>query len=101
MVYLRWKAQTWVEKSIERGRTFTITEQHNLILDYRLEMRDELMFLLQNIRAFGQTLSKPIVQPIIQGFFEFKTLELLSGSLKVSLEWSRKFMKAKWIGPLK
>jgi hypothetical protein len=53
------------------------------------------MSLLQKIKAFGQTLYRPIVQPIIQGFFEFKALKILSGSFKVSLEWSRKFMKAK------
>jgi hypothetical protein len=53
------------------------------------------MSLLQNIKAFGQALSGPIIQPIIQSFIEFKTLELLSGSFKVSLEWSRKLMKAK------
>jgi hypothetical protein len=58
------------------------------------------MFLLQNIRASRQTLSGPIVQPIIQGFFELKALELLNGSFKDSLEWSKKFMKAKWVGPL-
>jgi hypothetical protein len=53
------------------------------------------MSLLQKIKAFGQAFSRPIVQPIIQGFLELKALELLSGSFKVSLEWSIKFMKAK------
>jgi len=70
-------------------------EQHIPILDRRPEVKDEFMSLLQNIKAYGQTLSGPIVQLIIQGFLEFKALELLNGSFKVSLEWSRKFMKAK------
>jgi hypothetical protein len=35
------------------------------------------MFLLQKIRAFGQALFGPIVQPIIQGFLEFKAPKLL------------------------
>ncbi len=34
------------------------------------------MFLLQKIKAFGQAFSRPIIQPIIQGFLEFKALEL-------------------------
>jgi len=62
------KLKLGVEKSIERGRTFTIMEQHIPILNCRLEVRDELMSLVQKIRAFGQALSGPIVQPIIQSF---------------------------------
>jgi len=58
-------------------------------------MRDEFMSLLQKNKAFGQALFGPIVQPIIQGFLELKTPKLLSGSFKVSLDWSRKFMKTK------
>jgi hypothetical protein len=42
-----------VEKSIERGRAFTITKQHIPILNWRPEMRDELISLLQKIRVFG------------------------------------------------
>ncbi len=64
-------------------------------------MRDELMSLLQKIRAFGQAIFGPIVQPIIQGFLEFKARKLLSGSFKVSLDWSKKFMKTKLGWPLK
>ncbi len=63
------KLKLGVEKSIERGRAFTIMEQHIPILDcHRPEVRDELMSLVQKIRAFGQALSGPIVQPIIQSF---------------------------------
>jgi hypothetical protein len=50
-----------VEKSIERRRTFTIIKQHNPILDCRLEVRDELMSLLQKIRTSRRALSGPIV----------------------------------------
>ncbi len=53
------------------------------------------MSLLQKMKAFGQALFGLIVQPIIQSFLDLKVPELLSGSFKVSLEWSRKFMKAK------
>jgi len=42
-----------VKKSIERGRDFTITKQHIPILDCRLEVKNEFMYLLQKIRAFG------------------------------------------------
>jgi hypothetical protein len=52
------------------------------------------MFLLQKIKTYGQALFRPIVQPIIQGFLEFKPPELLSGSFKISLDRSKKFMKA-------
>jgi len=89
------KLKLGVEKSIERGKTFTITEQHILILDHRLEVRDELMSLLQKIITSRQARFEPIVQPIIQNFLELKVLELQSGPFKVSLEWSRKFMKTK------
>jgi len=57
-------------------------------------VKDELMFLLQKNRTYGQALSRPIVQPIIQGFLEFKPPKLLSGSFKISLDRLRKFMKA-------
>jgi hypothetical protein len=50
-----------VEKSIERGRAFTIIEQHIPILGRRPQVRDQLMSLLQKIKAFGQALSRPIV----------------------------------------
>jgi hypothetical protein len=53
------------------------------------------MSLLQKIRVSRQALSRPIVQPIIQGFLEFKAPKPLSGSFEVSLEWFKKFMKAK------
>ncbi len=59
------------------------------------------MYLLQKVRAFGQAFSGPIVQPIIQDFLKLKAPELLSGSLKVSLDWSRKFMKTKLGWPFK
>jgi len=62
------KLKLRVEKSIERGRAFTITKQHIPILDCRPKVRDELMSLVQKIRAFGQALFGPIVQPIIQSF---------------------------------
>ncbi len=58
-------------------------------------MRDELMSLLQKIITSRQARFEPIVQPIIQNFLELKVLELQSGPFKVSLEWSRKFMKTK------
>ncbi len=56
------------------------------------------MSLLQKIITSRQAHFEPIVQPIIQNFLEFKVLEL---PFKVSLEWSRKFMKTKLGGPLK
>jgi hypothetical protein len=62
------KLKLGVEKSIERGRAFIIMEQHIPILDCRPEVRDKLMSLVQKIRTFGQALSGPIVQPIIQSF---------------------------------
>lgn len=57
-------------------------------------MKEEFQSLLQNIKAFRQALLRPIVQPIIHGFFEHKTLELLIDSFKVTLPWVRHFMKA-------
>jgi hypothetical protein len=56
------KLKLGVEKSIKKGRAFTIIEQH---------------IPIQN---------PTIVQPIIQGFLELKALELLGGSFKVSLD---------------
>jgi hypothetical protein len=80
------KFQLGVEKSIERGKSFTIIKQHIPILDCRPKVRDELMSLLQKIRTSRQALSRPIVQPIIQSFLELKVLKLLNGSFKVLVE---------------
>jgi hypothetical protein len=48
-----------VEKSIKRERVFTITKQHISILYPRLEVKVELMSLLQKIKALGQALLDP------------------------------------------
>jgi hypothetical protein len=56
-------------------------------------LKEELQSLLQNIKASGQVLLGPIVQPSIHGFFEHRTFELLINSFKVTLTWVKHFMK--------
>jgi hypothetical protein len=68
------------------------------ILETRPELKYELTTLLKNMRATGQGLSTPIVKPIIRGIFESRAPELLKDftkqrGFKVSLEWTRYFMK--------
>jgi hypothetical protein len=66
------KLKLGVKKSIERGRAFIVIKQHIPILDQKLEVKDEIMSLLSKIKSFEQAFFRPIVQPIIQGFLEFK-----------------------------
>jgi hypothetical protein len=71
-----------------------MSQQQVTIFEHRLELKEEFQSLLQNINASGQALLGPIIQPIIHGFFEHITLELLTNSFKVTLPWARHFMKA-------
>jgi hypothetical protein len=70
-----------------------MSQQQIIIFECRLELKEEFQSLLQNIKTSRQALLGPIVQPIIHGFFEHKTLELLIDSFKVTLPWARHFMK--------
>jgi hypothetical protein len=85
-------------KVVEKKITSITIEKHFSILETRLELKDELITLLKNMHAARQGLFTPIIQPIIKGIFESKTHELLkdftkSGSFKVSLKWTKDFMK--------
>ncbi len=59
----------------------------------KTKTRNELSSMLKNMQAIEQRLSAPIVQPIIEGVFESKTIELLKdstkrGGFKLTLEWT-------------
>jgi len=83
---------------VEKGTTATIIEKHFSILETRPKLKDELITLLKNMLVVRQGLSTPIVQPIIRGIFDSRAFELLKdftkqGGFKVSLEWTKDFMK--------
>ncbi len=86
-------------KVVVKKRTYPLSQKkHFSILKIRLELKDELITLLKNMRATRQGLFAPIVQPTIKGIFENKAPQLLKdltkqGGFKVSLEWTRDFMK--------
>jgi hypothetical protein len=87
-----------VKVVVEKGTTSTIIEKHFSIFETRLELKDELITLLKNMRVARQGLSAPIVQPIIKGIFENRAPELLKdftkqGGFKVSLKWTKDFKK--------
>jgi hypothetical protein len=62
------------QNSIERDIAFIWSQHQVTILECMPNFLKELQFLLQNIKAFGQVLSRSIVQPIIHGFFNTKLL---------------------------
>lgn len=71
---------------------------HFSILQTKPKLKNELISMLKNMWAVTQGLSTPIIQPIIQGVFESKTLELLKDStkrraFKVTLKWIQDFIK--------
>jgi hypothetical protein len=72
-----------VEKTIRKDNTFTITKLKNSILDQRLEMKNELLSLLQKIRVFGQVLYGPIVEPIIQVFLSQRSSPKIEFAIKL------------------
>jgi hypothetical protein len=76
-----------IQNSIKRCIAFIMSQQWVTILEHRPKLKEELQSLLQNIKTSRQVLLGPIVQPIIHGFFEHKTLELLADSFKVTLPW--------------
>jgi hypothetical protein len=83
---------------VEKRTTSTVIEKQFSILETIPELKDELITLLKNMHVVKQGLFAPIVQLIIKGIFESRAPELLKdftkqGGFKVSLKWTKNFMK--------
>jgi hypothetical protein len=71
-----------VKVVIKKGTASTNAKKHFSILETRVELKDELITLLKNMRAIGHGLSTPIVQPIIKRIFENRSPKLSKDSTK-------------------
>jgi hypothetical protein len=90
-----------VKVVVKNGIASTVTKKHFSILETRPKLKDELITLLKNMHVARQGLFTPIVQLIIREIFESKASQLLKdftkrGGFKVSLEWTKEFMKCHW-----
>ncbi len=90
---LRGELKPHVKVVVEKGTTSIVVEKHFSILETKPKLRNELITLLKKMCSIA-----PIIQTIIKGIFENITPKLLKdfikqGGLKVSLEWTRNFMK--------
>jgi hypothetical protein len=75
MVHTSWKVQTSKSKFNRKRYCFhKVTIASYNTWTHANFFYFKLQFLLQDIKAFGQVLSRPIVQPIIHGFFNTKLL---------------------------
>ena len=77
---------------VQRKKQFTPSTPHDGPLASRPDVVQDLCELLLAMRNAGQSLNAGIVQPIILGFIIAHALELL-GHFKVSLPWTRGFLK--------
>ena len=80
-----------VSPCVAREHTFVPQGQHMPPLQSHMEVTTELVELLLSMKEACVSLYAGIVQPIIIGFLQEKTPEVLQ-KLKVSLNWTRRFM---------
>lgn len=77
---------------VQRHSSFVPSSQHESPFSSRPDILKEICDMLIAMRDAGQSLSAGIVQPIILGLLSSRAPELL-GKFKVSIEWTRNFMK--------
>ena len=78
---------------IQRQHCYTTNHLHLGPLGAYPELVEELCDLLLQMRENGQSLNAGIIQPIILGFLKARAPEVLEGTFKVSMDWTRKFIK--------
>jgi hypothetical protein len=80
---------------VAREHAFVPQGQHMPPLQSHMEVTTELVELLLSMREASVSLHAGIVQPIIIGFLQEKAPEVLQ-KLKVSLNWTRRFMRSRF-----
>jgi len=69
-----------LKEVITKGTTSNLT--HFPIFETRLELKDELINVLKNMWVVVQSLSMPIVQPIIKRIFDYQAPKILKDFTK-------------------
>jgi hypothetical protein len=77
---------------VQKKCYFTPSPSQTGPLAEKPKLVEELCDLLLQIRDAGQALNTGTIQPIILGFIQARAPELL-GKWKVTLQWTRKFIK--------
>jgi len=77
---------------IQRHNSFVPSTQHESPLSSRPDVLKEICNMLIAMRVAGESLSAGILQTIILGVLSCRAPELL-GKFKVTMEWTRNFMK--------